>query len=154
MDLTYLRYTRNTGRCDIWTGDQPVEISKSFAMRGGYSGIVNRDYDVPKFVNENTLFLAIKYQNTEKTLSSFHKPEIEERPSFVYQRRKTETPGCPKCCGVVKIPVGLVPGLHGHLLLLGPGAETLAFYQEPGWSWKRCPGVWKTWESLIPPLNS
>jgi glucose/mannose-6-phosphate isomerase len=36
--------------------------------------IINRDYDIPQFVDENTLVICISYSgNTEETLSSFYK---------------------------------------------------------------------------------
>jgi glucose/mannose-6-phosphate isomerase len=79
MDLTHIsRYTREYRQVVIsGLGGSAIggDILRSFAMpRVDIPVIVNRDYDVPKFVNENTLFLAISYSgNTEETLSSFHK---------------------------------------------------------------------------------
>lgn len=42
------------------------------AERGTIPVIVNRDYDIPAFVNEKTLFAAVSYSgNTEETLSAY-----------------------------------------------------------------------------------
>ncbi len=41
--------------------------------------IINRDYDIPQFVNENTLVICISYSgNTEETLSSFYKTLVKK----------------------------------------------------------------------------
>jgi glucose/mannose-6-phosphate isomerase len=123
MDLTHIsRYTREYRQVVIsGLGGSAIggDILRSFAMpRVDIPVIVNRDYDVPKFVNENTLFLAISYSgNTEETLSSFHKARDRGASIIcITSGGKLESLAAQNGCGVVKIPVGLVPrAATGHL---------------------------------------
>lgn len=73
--------------------------------------LVNRDYDMPGFVNHNSLVLAVSYSgNTEETLSAYQQA-FEQGASViaVTSGGKLEQLAERDGCGVIKIPGGLSP---------------------------------------------
>ena len=80
--------------------------------------VVVRDYNVPAFVNQDTLFLAVSYSgNTEETLSAYSEAR-EKKASIICVttggklKARAEEDGY----AVVGIPAGLVPrAATGHL---------------------------------------
>lgn len=81
------------------------------ARRAKIPVVVVRDYDIPAFVNQDTLFLAVSYSgNTEETLSAYSQAR-EKQASIICittggkLKSRAEEDGC----AVVAIPAGLVP---------------------------------------------
>ncbi|MHC4464887.1 MAG: SIS domain-containing protein [Planctomycetota bacterium] len=75
-------------------------------LRSLFSGVcpvpivVNRNYSVPEFVNEDTFFIAASYSgNTEETLAAF-KAAVEKRAKVVSISSGGELEACSKEAGV------------------------------------------------------
>lgn len=88
------------------------DIIRTYALsRLAIPVIVNRDYDIPAFVNENTLFVAASYSgNTEETLSSYRQARSRGASVLCISSggeisAMAEADGF----GLVKIPGGLMP---------------------------------------------
>jgi len=88
------------------------DILRTYAFKkAGLPIIVNRDYDVPGFVNRDTLFFAVSYSgNTEETLSAYQQAR-EKGASIICITSGGKLSGMAVQDGyaVVKIPGGLVP---------------------------------------------
>jgi len=88
------------------------DILKTYSMKNAsLPVIVNRDYDVPGFVDENTLFFAVSYSgNTEETLSSFKQARVKGASIIcITSGGKLADIAAEDGCGVIKIPGGFVP---------------------------------------------
>lgn len=73
--------------------------------------LVNRDYDIPAFVNEHTLFLAVSYSgNTEETLSAYRQARQKNAASIVVSSGgKLSAMAREDGCLVIEVPGGLSP---------------------------------------------
>jgi glucose/mannose-6-phosphate isomerase len=88
------------------------DILKSYALkRAGIPVLVNRDYDIPAFVNEKTLFFAVSYSgNTEETLSAYQQARkqgadivcLSSGGKLLHMAAKDAYP-------LIKVPGGLAP---------------------------------------------
>lgn len=73
--------------------------------------IVNRDYDIPSFVNKDTLVLAVSYSgNTEETLSAYLQARAKGASIIcVTSGGKLAAEASNHGYGIVRVPAGLVP---------------------------------------------
>lgn len=88
------------------------DILRSYAEgRAGVPVIVNRGYEIPNFVNGDTLFFAVSYSgNTEETISAYNEAKARGADIIcVTSGGRLEELGNNDGFGVVKIPSGLVP---------------------------------------------
>jgi len=96
------------------------DIIRTYAMqKAQVPVIVNRDYDMPAFVNENSLVLAVSYSGqTEETLSSYQQARQQGADIIaVTGGGKLAEMAQDHGCAVVKIPGGLAPrAATGYLL--------------------------------------
>lgn len=88
------------------------DIIRSYAAsRLGIPVVVNRDYDIPAFVNQDTLFVAASYSgNTEETLSSYR--QARDRGASILcitSGGELASMAAADGFGLVKIPGGLMP---------------------------------------------
>jgi len=101
------------------------DIIRSYALsRLGIPVVVNRDYSIPAFVNENTLFVAASYSgNTEETLSSYRQARARGASILcISSGGELSSLAAQDGYGLVKIPGGLMPRaatgyLFGALIL-------------------------------------
>lgn len=88
------------------------DILRTYAGRQAKIPVfVNRDYDIPEFVNEDTLFLAVSYSgNTEETLSAYKQACEKGADVIVISSGGKLSQLAEKAeKAVLKIPGGLVP---------------------------------------------
>lgn len=73
--------------------------------------LVNRDYDIPAFVDEKTLFLAVSYSgNTEETLSAYRQARQKNAAIIVVSSGgKLSAMASEDGCFVIEVPGGLSP---------------------------------------------
>jgi len=88
------------------------DIIRSYALsRLSIPVVVNRDYNIPAFVDEHTLFVAASYSgNTEETLSSYH--QARQRGASILcisSGGQLSSLAVNDGFGLVKIPGGLMP---------------------------------------------
>ncbi|QGU00371.1 Glucose-6-phosphate isomerase, archaeal II [Candidatus Syntrophocurvum alkaliphilum] len=88
------------------------DILRTYALKKASSPIIiNRDYDIPEFVDNESLVLAVSYSgNTEETLSSYEKAKNKGATIIAFTTggklgEMANADGFP----VVNIPGGLVP---------------------------------------------
>lgn len=88
------------------------DILRTFALqKASIPVVVNRDYNLPAFVGEKTLFYAVSYSgNTEETLSAYRQAR-ERGAAIVCFSSGGELEKMARLDGkpVVKVPTGLVP---------------------------------------------
>ena len=83
------------------------DLLKSYLSSSKIPVIVNRDYSIPEFVDENTLVFAVSYSgNTEETLSSFSEAKKKRAKIIAITTGGELSKIADK---VVKIPAGLQP---------------------------------------------
>lgn len=96
------------------------DILKNYAAKSAdIPIIVNRDYHIPKFVNEKTLFFAVSYSgNTEETLSAYQEAVTKGANIIcITSGGKLATLAEQDSNQVLKVPVGLVPrAATGYLM--------------------------------------
>lgn len=88
------------------------DILRTYALsRAGIPVLVNRDYDMPRFVNADSLVLAVSYSgNTEETLSAY-KQAVKQGAAVIAVTSGGKLAEMAKNdeAAVVKIPGGLSP---------------------------------------------
>jgi glucose/mannose-6-phosphate isomerase len=88
------------------------DILRTYALkRAKIPVVVVRDYDIPAFVDQDTLFLAVSYSgNTEETLSAYSQARQQKASVIcITTGGKLQAMAEEDGYGVVKIPAGLVP---------------------------------------------
>lgn len=88
------------------------DILRTYSLkRASLPVIVNRDYDVPNFIDERTLFFAISYSgNTEETLSSYEQAKNKGAAIVCITSGGTlAQKALQDGYGVIRIPSGFVP---------------------------------------------
>lgn len=101
------------------------DIIRTYALsRLGIPVVVNRDYEIPAFVGEHTLFVAASYSgNTEETLSSYRQAKTRGASILcISSGGELSALASADGFGLVKIPGGLMPRaatgyLFGALIL-------------------------------------
>ncbi|SHG53436.1 bifunctional phosphoglucose/phosphomannose isomerase [Thermosyntropha lipolytica DSM 11003] len=116
IDLSFLeRYRRNYKAIVVsGLGGSAIggDILRSYAAdKMDIPVIVNRGYELPNFVNRDTLFLAVSYSgNTEETISAYEEARRREADIIcVTSGGKLEELAGKDGYGVIKVPSGLVP---------------------------------------------
>jgi glucose/mannose-6-phosphate isomerase len=83
------------------------DMLKSYMRDNEIPVVVNRDYNLPKFVNESTLVFVISYSgNTEETLSCY-KEAVKKKATIWGITSGGKLEGL--CKNIIKIPSGLQP---------------------------------------------
>jgi len=112
LDSSYKKEYRNLVISGLGGSAIGGDIIRSYAVsRLGIPVVVNRDYDIPAFVNEHTLFVAASYSgNTEETLSAYR--QARERGASILcisSGGELSAMAASDSYGLVKIPGGLMP---------------------------------------------
>jgi glucose/mannose-6-phosphate isomerase len=88
------------------------DILKTYSLKNGsLPVIVNRDYNIPGFIDENTLFFAVSYSgNTEETLSAYRQAKDKGAAIVcITSGGKLAELASQDGYAVMKIPGGFVP---------------------------------------------